>query len=53
MKHFLLLSFVLGVIALALNTGCSTPDPDNTSARPWSQPRGWEHGLPTNIMEGR
>jgi hypothetical protein len=53
MKQLFLLSFVLGFIALVLSTGCSTPDPENTSARPWSQPRSWEHGLPTNIMEGR
>ncbi|MBT5925063.1 MAG: hypothetical protein HOH33_00425 [Verrucomicrobia bacterium] len=46
------LTFVV-IIVFGGTTGCSTPDPENTSARPWSQPRSWEHGLPTNIMEGR
>ncbi len=48
-----LLLLCLFVLALAGLAGCATPDPENTSARPWSQPRGWEHGLPTNMMEGR
>jgi hypothetical protein len=34
--------------------GCaSTVDSENASVRPWNQPRGWEHGLPTSINEGR
>jgi len=43
----------LTLLVLGAANGCSTPDPENASARPWNQPRGWEHGLPTNIMEGR
>jgi len=56
MQVWLKIGFVMfGFVLLTLGglTGCSTPDPENTSARPWSQPRSWEHGLPTNIMEGR
>ena len=31
----------LGATLLAI-TGCSTEDPENTSARPWNSPQGWE-----------
>lgn len=51
LTHCLFLGFAL--ITLFLASGCSTPDPKNTSARPWNQPRGWENGLPSNMMEGR
>ncbi len=53
MKKVIQWSLLITFVALVFTTGCSTPDPENTSARPWSQPRSWEHGLPTNIMEGR
>ena len=46
---FLLL---LATGALLLN-GCSTPDADNASARPWNSPKSWENGLPSAMTEGR
>ncbi len=48
---FSLLLLVLGGLLLP---GCATDEAsDNASARPWNQPRGWEHGLPSSINEGR
>lgn len=48
---FSLLLLVLGGL---LFPGCATDEAsDNASARPWNQPRGWEHGLPSSINEGR
>ena len=50
--RFVLL-LVLAAFALAL-TGCATTDEgDNASERPWNSPKGWENGLPSNMMEGR
>ena len=44
---------LLGLFALLL-TGCATTDdPDNVSERPWNAPKSWEHGLPTEMFEGR
>ena len=35
-------------------TGCkTTQEPDNASERPWNGQRGWEHGLPAGINQGR
>jgi hypothetical protein len=48
----LLYCFLL-VGACALFAGCGTDDPDNLSSRPWDSPKGWEHGLPASINEGR
>ncbi len=49
----LVFSFLL-VAASLFCAGCaSTVDSENASVRPWNQPRGWEHGLPTTINEGR
>ena len=42
----------LGLAAIFLG-GCATSEPDNVSARPWNQPRGWETGLPPALYEGR
>jgi hypothetical protein len=44
----LLLLVGLGVLL----AGCAT-EPENASARPWNQPRGWETGLPPAMYEGR
>jgi hypothetical protein len=52
MLRRLLLIFSLAMIA-AVFTGCATDDPDNVSARPWNHPRGWESGLPPQMLEGR
>jgi hypothetical protein len=50
--QFALLLF-LAAFALCL-TGCATTDEgDNASERPWNSPKGWENGLPGNMMEGR
>ncbi|HTI97649.1 MAG TPA: hypothetical protein VL527_02010 [Dongiaceae bacterium] len=48
-----LLALVLSSLVFAV-AGCSTTDQDvdNQSARPWNSPKGWENGLPTDIMEG-
>jgi hypothetical protein len=45
---------LLLVMALALLcTACKTVEPDNASERPWNGQRGWEHGLPGAINQGR
>ena len=50
----LLLSLLLVTLGGLLFTGCATDEAsENASARPWNQPRGWEHGLPSSINEGR
>ena len=42
------------LLALVLLAGCATnDDPSNRSERPWNSPRGWEHGVPASMMEGR
>lgn len=45
---FLLLG--LGLLAFG---GCKSAEPENMSSRPWNSPRGWEHGMPSMINEGR
>jgi hypothetical protein len=44
----ILLLFSVG----ALVSGCATTDSE-LSARPWNSPKGWEHGLPSSMTEGR
>jgi hypothetical protein len=40
-------------MALVL-TGCkTTAESENASERPWNAQKGWEHGLPTGINQGR
>jgi hypothetical protein len=52
MKTFELL-LLAAVMALVL-TGCqTTAESDNVSERPWNSQKGWEHGLPTGINQGR
>ena len=41
---------VLALFSLGL-AGCSSTDPDNASARPWNQPKGWEGGLPAGMYQ--
>lgn len=43
----------LGLAAIFLGGGCASTEPENVSARPWNQPRGWETGLPPAMYEGR
>ena len=45
----LLLCAILALFCAA----CKTVDPDNASERPWNGQRGWEHGLPAGINQGR
>ena len=47
----LLLTAVLGLFA----AGCQTTNNnvENAADRPWNAQKGWEHGLPTSINEGR
>jgi hypothetical protein len=52
MKRVFALISLLAVLA-GIVTGCKSTEPENVSARPWNTPRGWEHGLPSMINEGR
>ena len=47
-----ILLLLLAAASLALSS-CATEDPENASARPWNQPRGWESGYPTQMFQGR
>jgi len=47
-----LLLLLLGIVGV-LVSGCASTEPENASARPWNQPRGWETGLPPGMYEGR
>jgi len=40
--------FLAGLFALS---GCSSTEPDNLSARPWNTPKGYESGLPVQMMQ--
>ena len=52
MKLFALL--LLAVVLGGFVTGCATTsNTENASERPWNAQRGWEHGLPSSINEGR
>jgi len=44
---------VMLAIMAVLFSGCATTEPENASARPWNQPRGWETGLPPAMYQGR
>jgi hypothetical protein len=48
LKLFLLFAAITFVF-----TACKTTESENTSERPWNAQRGWEHGLPTSINQGR
>jgi len=43
---------LLGAVGILLS-GCASTEPENASARPWNQPRGWETGLPPAMYQGR
>jgi hypothetical protein len=52
MKHLARIA-ALAVLGMIL-TGCASDgDRTNVSSRPWNSPRGWEHGFPAGINEGR
>lgn len=48
------LGLLLALATVSLLSGCATDDAsENASTRPWNEPRGWEHGLPSTINQGR
>ena len=49
-KSLCFLLLALGLLALG---GCKSAEPENMSSRPWNSPRGWEHGMPSMINQGR
>jgi len=51
--HARWLLLLLALAGSLLSTGCTTPDDQNLSSRPWAAPRSWESGLPASILEGR
>ncbi len=51
MKAVRLLLFL--ATSVVLFTACKSLEPDNASEIPWNSQKGWEHGLPTGINQGR
>ncbi len=47
--------WVLALMTLVLGgASCATSsDSENLSSRPWNTPKSWEHGMPTQMFEGR
>jgi outer membrane biogenesis lipoprotein LolB len=50
LRGWFLLLLALAPLVLA---GCASTESENASARPWNSPKGWEHGLPSGMTEGR
>jgi hypothetical protein len=48
-----LLGALVAVVVLAVSGCATTNETDNLSSRPWNAPKGWEHGFPTMMNEGR
>jgi len=48
-NQWLRLALLLAVVGLGL-TGCGT-EPENTSARPWNSPEGWQYGSFPSSMQ--
>jgi hypothetical protein len=44
---------LLFLAVIAIGSGCSTTESENTAQRPWNAPKDWEYGLPPSMMEGR
>jgi hypothetical protein len=44
-KTTLLLLPALAILMISFSNGCAAPDADNTSARPWNEPRGYDTGI--------
>ncbi len=55
MKGSLSYCWILVLLAvLSVASGCATAgDGENKAERPWNAPMGWEHGLPSQMLEGR
>lgn len=47
------LLLVLALMALGLAGCATTEEAENTSARPWNAPRGYDSAIPSQMMEGR
>ena len=45
--------FLLAAALVIVVAGCKTTEPENMAERPWNSQRGWEHGLPSTINQGR
>lgn len=53
-KFFFIAANLLLLSASLFLNGCATAEEsENASARPWNSPKGWEHGLPSAMTEGR
>ncbi|MBU6409916.1 MAG: hypothetical protein KGR98_05965 [Verrucomicrobia bacterium] len=44
LEKWLWLAALAAILAGA--SGCASQEPDNTSARPWDSPQGWENASP-------
>jgi len=44
-KNIVPLIFAFVIFFATFTSGCVTPDADNTSARPWNEPRGYDTGI--------
>jgi hypothetical protein len=44
-KNTLLPLSALAILLISFTSGCMAPDADNTSARPWNEPRGFDTGI--------
>ncbi len=51
LRYLLLTVFLAGMAVMFV--GCSTPEAENVSERPWTKQRRWEHGLPSAVYEGQ
>jgi len=52
-NHWVWLSLLLLAVGLGCS-GCETTDAENTSARPWNSPEGWQNGnLPSAMTQPR
>jgi hypothetical protein len=50
-NHWLQLALLLAMIGLGC-AGCASTDAENTSARPWNSPEGWQYGTLPSSMRG-
>ena len=52
-RHLFSVFLLLLAFGTVVLSGCATEDSENASERPWNQPKNWENGLPSSMMEGR
>lgn len=48
-----ILALLVAVCGISTLTGCKTTEQEDLTSRPWSQPRGWESGVPGFIQNDR